>query len=335
MSAASLLLCLALNQTSVEPFQINYLEETFIVRGNELTERVPLQLPKPKPTLSVAFRKNTTFAVWDDRGLTIRHGRRVRSTRLPEIAVSPRAFEREQILETLDKIKAKDRRREASGLSGARRVGNFAYFLVRWNERNGSPWLEALVRVDLNSPTSKPEFVGRFGGLSTATAAIDDRMFLREGRLAILARATKEWGLATYDLAGKRFDFQALGENLETVVPAGQDTLAFIERTAYGTRVAGELDLTTLTRRELAEVRGRARFLDGDLPRLLVANNGREAVIRNLDSGSELRLPASSSLRRTRAGVLVWSPVRPPKRATLYDPARWSPRAEWAAPDAP
>src|ERR1051325_6044644 len=101
---------LCLSQEKAQPATIDLFQDSFIVRYNGKRAEVPLQVPRPKPALNVSFRKNQNFAVWDDRGLTIRIGKQVKSLRLEEFAVSPRIFTKAEIQETI----AKKRNRKAA-----------------------------------------------------------------------------------------------------------------------------------------------------------------------------------------------------------------------------
>src|SRR4051812_48053687 len=126
--APALLLCLVVSQTAVDKPTLYFYQDSLIIRRGNDKEAVPLQLAKKPAPLSVLYRRNKTFAVWDERGLTVRIGKKVRSTHLPDIAVSPRVFPRDEILKTIDLIHRGKRKKGANALSGSRRIGNTAYF---------------------------------------------------------------------------------------------------------------------------------------------------------------------------------------------------------------
>jgi hypothetical protein len=315
---------LCLSQEKVQPPTIGLFQDSFIVRYNGKRAEVPLQLPRPRPPLNVSFRKNQNFAVWDDRGLTIRIGKQVKSLRMEEFAVSPRIFTKEEIQETV----AKKRSRKAAALSGARRIGTTAFFLVRWEDK-GQTWLETLVSIDLAEPTFHPSLLARLPGTSLADEPIDDRLILLGNRISVLVKKGKDWGLDTYDSQTKKFEFDSLGQGLESYLPVTNRLGAFVEKTAYASRIAGRVDLATLVRKNLFETKGSVRFVDATEPLVAVIHHGDDIKLRNADTGAEAVLPASSSMRRTPLGIVVWSPYKMPKRAWLYEPARWSPIAQW------
>jgi len=173
-----LLLCLSFYQKKVDTPNLRLFQDSFVVRLGAQKADVPIQLPREKPALSVSFRKNQTYAVWDDRGLTIRIGKTAKSTRLEEIAVTPKIFTADEIRETAGLIKAKKRSKKAASLSGARRIGTTVYFLLRWEDSAGKPWMESLVSVDLAKPTFHPTLLARLPGLSLADKPIDDKLIL-------------------------------------------------------------------------------------------------------------------------------------------------------------
>ena len=112
----------------------------------------------------VAYRRDNRWAVWDDRGLTVRDGAKVMSKKLGGISVSPRAFAHDEIVNNLSLFKSKKRTKDSDSLSGSTRLGTKCYFVPRWTARDGNTWLEALVMVDLAEANPKPKFLGNFKG---------------------------------------------------------------------------------------------------------------------------------------------------------------------------
>jgi hypothetical protein len=278
------------------------------------------------------FRRGHSYAVWDHRGLTLRSGKHTHSTRMAEVAVSPRLFARAQILQTLDSIKSGARSKNASSLSGARRVGSGVYFLLRWtNKKDNAPWLEALV---LTEKKPKPKLIGRFDGLSTATLPVDDQLFVLQDQLAAVTRQDAVWGLSTFNVGRTAFEWQPYGARLTGFLPVGVRGGLFVERTDWGTTAGGRVDFVGKVRRDLFEGRGQMRFLDSAKPPLATIGTPPSSSLRNGETGAALPLPASSGVRRTARGILVWYPATAPTSATLYEPERWEPLGTWSADDA-
>jgi hypothetical protein len=330
MIGAYLLLCLPLYQEPVDKPTIRYFQETFVVRVGDRRAEVPLQLPKEKPVLSVSFRKNKNYAVWDDRGLTIRIGKIAKSTRLDAISTSPKAFEHEELLQNVELIKKKERSAGATALSGARRVGNLVFFIARWEDKKGKPWLEALVSLDLTEDSYHPKFLARLPGLTLAEKPIDDRLFILNERMSAVVRKGEQWGLATFEPEAAAFEFKEAGHRLETYQPLSSRFGAFVEKTEYGARIGGRIDLQTFGRKNLVEAKGAVRFTDKGDPLIALISKGDEVRLLNTETGAELDLLTSVSMRRTPLGLVVWSPYKDPRRAWLYSLDRWTPLAEWA-----
>lgn len=330
MVGQMIVLCLAFYQTPVDKPSLKFFQDNFIVRVGEKRVAVPLQLPKSAPRLTVSFRKNKNYAVWDDRGLTIRIGKVAKSTKLEAIATSPKVFERDELLVVVDKIKKGDRSAEASALSGSMRIGSNVFFLARWADKKGATWLEALLSVDLENPTFHPKFVSRLPGTTLADKPIDDQLFILGSRMTSVVRSGEAWGLAAFNENLDAFEFSEVGKGLESYLPLSLTTGAYVEKTTYGSRIGGRVDLKNLIRKNLVEAKEAMRFIDTGDPLVALMNNGNQVRLLNTASGAELSLLSSVAMRRTPLGLVVWSPYSAPKRAWLYEMDRWTPIAEWS-----
>ena len=310
---------------------LTYFEKHFIVRDGAESESAPLKLPPEEAKLSTLFRRNATFAVWDERGLTVRVGPKVKSFKLQDVATSPKAFTRDEIVDTLVAIRKGDRTKAASALSGAVRIGNHAYFLARWEDRSGKPWAEAIVQVDLSQRSPEPRFVARADALSLAAKPIDDQLFILDGKVSYIAKKESRWGLELLDSRNGRLDFEPLGDEILSFAFLDQERESglFIERTSYGTNLAGRVSLKARTRKTLFETRDKIRFIDDAEPACLVIGNGKSSKIVDTASGAIMDLPASCGIRRMTRGLIIWTPSDEPKKAWLYDPTRWEGRAWW------
>jgi hypothetical protein len=252
---------------------------------------------------------------------------------LQDFPVSGRFFGKDEIQKTVELIRDGTRKKRADALSGAVRIGPNAYFLVRWDDRAGKPWTEALVRVPLTDSGGSPAILGRFDGLSLAYRPIDERLFLHDGKVACVVRRDNRWGLATYDPKADQFSLRPLGGTLLTYMTTGPRTATFVERTAYGTLVAGRVDFDSDYRRILCETRGLARFLDPlNPPIVLAAQDGSLRAI-NGETSAELRLGEHFGVARAGAYLVAWTPEDKPTRAALYEVSRWTELAAWRAAD--
>jgi len=312
---------------AVPPYTLTYREGRFVVSAGQGSETVPLVTPRDIPKTSVLFRSDQTFAVWDKRGITIRVGKRVWSTHLTDIAVTPKLFSRDQILQTVDLLRAGTRHREASSLAGALRIGERTFFLIQWDDTAGEPWLEALIEVDLGIQNPEPKLVGRFDGLSTSRGFISDDLFLLHGHLAVATRRPHDWGIADFSPSNNQFEFTSMGDQLLTWLPPR----FYTEQREYGTIIGGEIDERQMESKILFEDRGSAEWVDRFLPPLAVIKQRTGFVIRNGTTGTETGIPADLGVGRSKSGVILWTPKVHPTNATLYDPDSWSVLATWPA----
>ena len=308
----------------------------FVLRSGSKSDRVSHwppapSKPKPWPTEKVLFRKDAAFAVWDSRGLSVRQRSWVFTSQLTEIAVTPKLFSKEEI-DVTKRLLAEGRRRlAASGVVGAMRDGAVVYFLAQWREKDGKPWLEALVKVDLNEPKPKPQLVGKFGGMSLDLRPGNSRLFVRDEKPCIWSQSETNWGLESFDPDTKVFDLKPVGGKADTIELGAGRIGWFVERTEHPSRVLGRWDSVTLNRRDLVETRGTIRLLADRSPWIAVLHEDEGAVLQNLETGGRLLLPDSSGFEWSAFGVLVWSPRGKPVKAILYEPSRWTELARWPA----
>jgi hypothetical protein len=340
MSLTAVLLALGLSLQAEA--KLDYRNGDFIIRSNGATLRAvatPANDFDPrsdqglnKPLNRIVFRKDDAFAVWDSRGLSVRKAGRLFSTRLPEIALTRKLFSVDEILTTRTLIFMQFRNPLADRLLGARRVGSKAYFLIGWTDASGQSWLEALVSVDLDAEQPRPSLVGRFPGRAARMSGDPNRLRLVDGApSAIITDAEGRWGLSRLVGEEGAFDFAPLGSSLESVRIHSGGLGSFVEATPYGSRILGRFDLRHKAAKRLMETRGLPALLDLETPWLAIAHEEGGAWLHNLDSGAKLRLPEPCGLRRTKLGLLVWSPRINPTSATLFEVDRCEPIASWSA----
>jgi hypothetical protein len=296
---------------------------SFIIRQNARVLRVSSDIVKvPRPE-RVVYRKNSSFAVWDSRGLTIRKAGKVRTTRLPDIALTPKLFTREEIVQTKKLIASGERTKEVSALSGSKRVGDDVFFLARWDTRGGKAWLEALVRVSLTSPGLESQLLGRFEGVSAANGKIADELFLAPSQLIVLAqKADRSWGIGSFDVSAHSFAFKPVSRNLLGDWRLNTSAILAEETTDYGSKTLARVDLSTGTRRVVAEFQGAASVLQPEKPLIVRFSISQGDFLRNLDTSSELRLPKSSLAKVVNNQLLIW-PASEREKAALFEPVRW------------
>lgn len=321
MSLAYFLVILFAAQSQAPSVELH--GKNFIIRQNSGSVQISSEPGTPKKLDKIVYRKDANFAVWDSRGLTIRKGSHVRTTRLPDIALTRKLFTRDEILHTKELIATGTRSKQAFGLSGSRRIGHIVYFLPRWQDKDGGAWLEALVSVDLTDSALEPKLLGKFEGLSIATHKLDDRLFVDNGLLAVVVRKPDNaWGIATFDSASANYDFKALGQDLAFYWPAGEGEIIAEERTDYGSKTLARIDLKSGSRHIVHEFRGTVLQVSPLDPIIMRFSTHEGEYLLNLDTGSELRIPKNAEAKAARGLVLVWMPDSP-DQVKLFEPTRW------------
>ena len=310
-----------------EAASLQFKSGTFIIRESGQTLQVPAVSGKAQADRAV-YRKDANYAVWDSRGLTIRKGDSVRTSRLPDVSLSPKLFSTDEIIANRDLIAMGTRSKGADALSGSRRIADKAYFLLRWDSKYGETWLEALVEVDLDSADLHAKLLGKFDGVSTADHQVDDLLFSDPGYLRVITKnVDRSWGIASYDLAAGRFLFKNMGQNLLFSWRLGPQTALVEERTPYESKTLTRVDVINGARRTLREFQGSASVISDGEPVVLLLQRPSGNLLQNLDSSAEMAVSKSDVATMAGGLVVVW-PQDAPSKAVLYDPRRWTPLAK-------
>lgn len=311
---------------------LNFRDGAFVMNDGNGERRVIISPPVPPAQTVFAQKLKNTWMVWDERGLTVRTGTKVSSTRFPYIPTSPKVMSREQIGAVVKLVEKGDRQKDASGLAGHLVVGDTLFLLVRWADANNKPWLEVLMKVDTTATEPKAEFVAKMPGTSLAKGEIDDQLFRLGTKLASLSEMNGDWGISALALEDSATTFTKFGHGLvNAAVQRETSTAFFTDRTAYGTQLAGEVDLVNMVRTNAAEARGTISYVSTKPPILRIADD-RGVALRFLDTGADVRVPEGTEARMTGIGVLTWAPKDRPSRAALYEPTRWIMLSTWVAP---
>lgn len=333
MEAAWFLASLIMGQTATlaykeGSFEIKTPAQSLIVS----TERYvgPAPFPSDNVTLSYSGRQIT----FDSKGLGIRQGNAYGYSKLPSLAMTTKLFGNKEIAETKAKISSGERQAGFSALSGFEYVGTTLYLLLRWEEKSGQPWLEALVGLDMSQKQLQPKLIGRFDGVSFAKGIVDDRLESWNGGLAAFTVNGEEWGLATMTPENGAKNFVSYGAKAAAarLIPGGLKAIGMTP-TNYGTTLVTLVDLATQRARLASEVRGQIRGLVE--PNILHWREGSQNVFTNLETGAELRPTWDSVPVTTSLGLLVYSPSLNPERAALYDPVSFRQTASWVKPPTP
>jgi hypothetical protein len=238
------------DKTPPVSYQLRYFEGEFILRTGRSAYRARVPATPTPPLTSVAFRKDDKWAVWDERGLTIRVGDKVTSTKLNAIATSPRIFERSELVDSIARMKRGERSPFADGLAGSRRVGNDVFFVPRWLDSKKQTWLEALVKVDLSRDLPKPELVARIPGLTVQHDLMDRWLTVDDAGLHLPVRRAKEWALLTIN--GAKIDEAVQDAELLDLIDD-----RYVQKLPSGLQQYGDIDWKSRTLDMKFESRGK------------------------------------------------------------------------------
>ena len=281
-----------------QPYQLRYFQGEFILRKDREAWRVRVPPAPPAPVTSIAYRRDDCWAVWDERGLTIRVGDKLTSSKLEGIARSPRIFPHAELVESLEKVRKGERSAFASGIGGSRRLGNYAYFVPRWLDKTGAVWLEALVRVDMTKPNPKPELVARIPGTTLVRNALDKWLLADDGGLALPVTTTEGWAI--------------LRIKDEQVFPYPQEGALmdlngdrYIQRLSSNLYQYGLVDWKTPKLTMQYESRVPLAFTPVD-PDLLISQSETKSSVVFLPTGAQWNLPARSMIEAIGPFLLAY-----------------------------
>ena len=324
---SSLLASLMLTQTPPAPPVVAYGGGYFMITDASGTTKVNTKQWAKLHVTTFDMKVGKAVMKWDWKGFTVTVGKKVRTSRLAELPISEKFFSQEQI-EAMNDIGLK---REVTGLSGWEQIGDVLYMVPRWEDKDKSTWLEMMIKIDLKSASPWYVPLGVLEGNSKANSVVEDRVFKTGNGLGIVSEKDGDWGLATWPLRGGNSEFHAIGTSPRAFdVNTDGTVLRFIEKTSYGTNLAGMAALPAGTRTDFAETRDPI-FFPGDTTDIVQINASTGVVLRNTDSGLELRLPANVGVRNVAPGVLVWVPRESPTQAVLYSKSGLRALARWKA----
>jgi hypothetical protein len=316
--------------------QVTFRDGSFVVQVADQTAKVAVaESAGPVQPGGQGFRMTfgERVVVFDAKGLGIGKGKQIAYSGLQAVATTPKLFSQGEIDATTGLVATGVRRLSASSLSGWERTGDVLVLLVRWTEKSGRPWLEALVRLDMAEERPSARLLGRFTGTSLAKGLADDRLAYKDGRYMALTNNVEAFGLSSLAADGTDPQFQRLGPAVGGADVSDDLRWAGTTRpTDYGTVLIGLADLQAGRHREVSEIRGKvAGFVS---PAYARCQDGGRSVLINLLTGAEVVVRPDSGQKHTPFGLLLWAPRAKPQRAVLFD-GHFRRLAEWSSPRRP
>lgn len=309
-------------------YELQFKDGTFTILGAK-SEAVRAIRPAPKASEIFAFELSGTWVVWDKRGLTIRKGDYVRTTKFADYATSPKLFSKEQILETSARIGSKIRSKEASGICGHEIIDSTLFLAIQWRESTGQAWMQTLVKINLAEAKPWATLVGKLNGLTLSQAAVADDLHSVDDHLVAIVTNQESWGVFSFSIKEDFGRYQELGKHLKrATVRPGETSALFIEDTQYGPERAGLIDLKALTRKPILESRGMLDFPSIEPP-IVSIEQPTKAALRVPSTGLQVEFAKDTKFVSGDAGIIAYSPADKPQRAVLLRKADLQPLARW------
>lgn len=304
--------------------KITFQDGAFLVTGALGSEIVPVSTaaksPDPVDRSKGLFRLvvGSKTILFDAKGLTVSQKGGSVTSRLRAVPTSGKVATKESNAELMKLVGEGKRKLDVSALSGWQLNGHVLYLLFRWEGTDKKPWLEALMRVNLEEKKPQAAFVGRFKAMSSATGIVDDVLFVQSERLAVLGNNGDKFGLALMTTDGAESDFDEYGDAVAKSRLMENGTSAWtLTPTQYGTNILGLADLDKHTYNVTGEVRG--KMVSIKAPGLARFRSVKGVKVLNLMTGSEMTVEPDSEERQLTNGILLWAPAKNPARAALYD----------------
>lgn len=317
--------------------ELTFGDGRFTLKGPEGVEVVPVSATGPAMNVSAGrlwIPVAGKVVSFDAEGLAVRSGGRRSVTTFTSVATSRDLMSQEEADAVNRAVAAGERTLDVNGVSGWEVVGEVVYLLLRWETTARSPWLEALVSIDLGEQRPQARLHGSFSGFTGASGRVADRLVHENGVMMAMTRTSEGLQVASFDIRGRVFSTRPLvggmfGQYVSGTLVGGSDKGVVFHRTPAGTLMVGLADRSRGTLRQVNEVRG--SVLGVHAPALLHYARGEHRVLLNLESGAEVVVPRDLGLRSVSAGVLLWTPAGAPRSGAVYSLGSFRTLARWRA----
>lgn len=328
---------LVVSFSPIQGTKLSFESGEFVVTEGKSKTRIAIStIPKRNatPTNRIQFRRDQNFAVWDERGFSIRAGDKLLQTRFAGLLTNSTVQTKNQLAENQALRLGKNLALEAGMCVASRRIGDNAYFVIRFMAEHPADNRDFLVSVNLAA--QKPAW--------TALARLENPYFDPEAQYTTLAIVDDalvwtESGMGTWSICSWKFGAKSVkrtrrpGQLVQTR-RVSTTLYAFIESSGNDLRTIGRFDMKSQGSRSLAEVRGSVSLLDTVDPWICLSSDNGRFTIHNLQTGSRMSRESPDGIARVGKNLLLWTGGKTPTSALLLDPSRWVERATWTAPKA-
>ena len=124
--------------------QLTFVDGAFNVTDGDKTETVALNAGAASAPLvgdNISMQVGDVLVTFDERGLGIQYGKQGGFTTLSYMPTTPKLFSAEEIKANADAITSGERSARVSAVSGFVVVKDTLYMLMRWEDKDGKPWL--------------------------------------------------------------------------------------------------------------------------------------------------------------------------------------------------
>ncbi|HXH61393.1 MAG TPA: hypothetical protein VNI20_08540 [Fimbriimonadaceae bacterium] len=309
--------------------QLTFVDGAFNVTDGDKTETVALNAGAASAPLvgdNISMQVGDVLVTFDERGLGIQYGKQGGFTTLSYMPTTPKLFSAEEIKANADAITSGERSARVSAVSGFVVVKDTLYMLMRWEDKDGKPWLETLVDLDTSGAAPKVGLVDKLVGTSFASGTVSDQLHAAGESVYVVTRTADSLLVESYDTVTAKMDRRTVGPAVDILRPFGSEYLT-VRKTAYGTRIVGFYKTGGGPPHEVYETRG--TVVPASLTSAFVVDEWDGRYLVDVSSGGKLALGKDSGYAPSSSGVIVWSPADAPEKATLYGSGGWTPVAEW------
>ena len=311
--------------------QLTFENGSFVISEPDSDKKVVVATtPSPSPIDGGKFKTmvNGVLVSFDQRGLGVQYRGKGGFSGLTYVPTSPKAFSALEIVQNTALIKSDKRLERVSALSGFETVGNVVFLLVRWEEADGKPWLEAVVSIDTSGEEPVTKYVGRFAGMTRAKGTASDELHAGASGLLALVNQSGKSGIGLVALPSGSVSERLFESAPHAILINGNRVLA-TEKTEHGTTILSVLDESSLAKRPIFETRG--AITDIKVAGVLAVTTGGVLQLLSLETGALTVIEKDAGTAETAYGVLVWSPKSEPKNAAILELDGWSRVATWSA----
>ena len=205
---------------------LSYADGVFTVLDGQDTVTVPLSSgdpPLPVAGDRLSLEVGGTLITFDHRGLGIQYGTKGGFTGLGYMPTTPKLFTAEEIVRNVELVESGERQFRVSALSGFEVVDDVVYLWLRWDDKDGEPWLETLVNIDTSGDAPSVNLIGRFDGFSFTRGTVADELHAMRGSLFVMTRTKAGFGVGEYNLESGEVAYRPVAERDEVKALMGDD----------------------------------------------------------------------------------------------------------------